>query len=105
MPTLVVVTREGKEITIDGAAGVSLMENIRSADIDDLAALCGGCCACATCHVYIDEGWSEKLSGIASSEDDLLDCSDHRKDNSRLSCQIQLTDEMDGIRLVIAPED
>ena len=105
MPKLIVVTREGEESSIDGEAGLSVMEVIRDAGIDELLALCGGCCSCATCHVIVDEDWLVKLPRISEDENDLLDSSDHRTDASRLSCQLPFSDALDGLRVTIAPED
>ena len=105
MPKLVVVTRDGAEQTFDGEAGLSVMEVIRDEGVDELLALCGGCCSCATCHVYVDPAFADKLPAISDDENDLLDSSDHRNENSRLSCQVQLTSDLDGLRVTIAPED
>ncbi len=105
MPKLVVVTREGEEKTFDGEAGLSVMEVIRDNGVDELLALCGGCCSCATCHVYVDAAFAEKLPALSEDENDLLDSSDHRNEHSRLSCQIQLTGDLDGLKVTIAPED
>ncbi len=103
MPKLVVVTRAGDEISVDGKADISVMVNIRDAGIEEVLALCSGCCACATCHVYI-EG-DAVLPPLGQDENDLLDSSEHRKPNSRLSCQVLLTEQLDGLRVRIAPED
>ena len=105
MPKLIVVTREGEEREVEGEAGLSVMEVIRDNGFDELLALCGGCCSCATCHVHVDPAWVDKLPAISADEDDLLDSSDHRNETSRLSCQIQLTDALDGLKVAIAPED
>ncbi|WP_157218730.1 2Fe-2S iron-sulfur cluster-binding protein [Flavisphingomonas formosensis] len=105
MPKLIVVTREGEESTIDGQAGLSVMEVIRDAGIDELLALCGGCCSCATCHVHVDPSFLDQLPAMSEDENDLLDSSDHRNETSRLSCQVQLTDSLDGLKVTIAPED
>jgi len=105
MPELVVVTRAGEERIIDGSVGHNVMEAIRDAGIDELLALCGGCCSCATCHVYVDPEYLPLLPAMSDDENDLLDSSDHRGDRSRLSCQIMISDSMDGMRLAIAPED
>lgn len=105
MPRLTVVDRSGSESTIEARAGVSVMENIRDAGFDDLLALCGGCCSCATCHVYVDEDWSPAVGGPDCDEDDLLDTTHHRTERSRLSCQIEMKDALDGMRVTIAPED
>ncbi len=105
MPKLTVVTREGQESTIEAENGLSVMEAIRDAGFDELLALCGGCCSCATCHVYVDDAWADKLAAMSDDENDLLDSSDHRQPRSRLSCQLQVRDELDGLRVTIAPED
>jgi 2Fe-2S ferredoxin len=105
MPKLVVVNRAGEEKTVDAAAGLSVMEAIRDNGFDELLALCGGCCSCATCHIHVDAAWADKLPAMSEDENDLLDSSDHRSASSRLSCQIHLTDELDGLKVAIAPED
>ena len=105
MPKLIVVTREGEEREIMGEAGLSVMEVIRDAGIDELLALCGGCCSCATCHVHVDPEFTDKLSKMSADEDDLLDSSADRNANSRLSCQVEFTDALDGLKVTIAAED
>ena len=105
MPKLIVTTRDGSEQEFDGGSNLSVMEVIRDSGIDELLALCGGCCSCATCHVYVDPAFSDKLPEMTEDENDLLDSSDHRNETSRLSCQINLTAELDGLRVTIAPED
>mgnify|MGYP000748874137 CR=1 FL=1 len=105
MPKLTVTTREGETSEIDVADGLTVMEAIRDNGFDELLALCGGCCSCATCHVYVDPAFADALPAMSEDENDLLDSSDHRNDTSRLSCQVVLTDAMDGLRVTIAPED
>lgn len=105
MPRLFIVTRDGAEREVEARAGWSVMENIRDNGLDELLALCGGCCSCATCHVYVDPDWFGRLGPRGPDEDDLLDTSDHRIETSRLSCQILFSDELDGLRVTIAPED
>ena len=105
MPKLIVVTRSGEEREVMGEAGLSVMEVIRENGFDELLALCGGCCSCATCHVHVDPEFAAKLPKMSMDEDDLLDSSDHRDENSRLSCQIPFTDAMDGMKVTIAKED
>ena len=105
MANLVIVGRDGAERTVEGKAGWSVMENIRDAGFDELLALCGGCCSCATCHVHVDEEWLAALPPMGPDEDDLLDSSDHRRANSRLSCQIEYGENLDGLRVQIAPEE
>ena len=105
MPQLTVVTRDGAEKIVSGQEGLSVMEVIRDSGFEELLALCGGCCSCATCHVHVDEEWLDKLPKMAGDEDDLLDSSDHRVASSRLSCQIPFSAELNGMRVRIAPED
>lgn len=105
MPKLVVVNRAGEEKSVDAEAGLSVMEALRDNGFDELLALCGGCCSCATCHVYIDPAFADALPPMSEDENDLLDSSDHRNPQSRLSCQVQITPALDGLKVVIAPED
>ena len=105
MPKLIVVTREGEEQEIDAEAGLNVMEVIRDAGIDELLALCGGCCSCATCHVHVDPAFVDLLPAMSEDENDLLDSSDYRDATSRLSCQIAFDDALDGLKVTIAPED
>jgi 2Fe-2S ferredoxin len=105
MPTLIVTTREGVEASIEGVVGRSVMETIRDSGVDELLALCGGCCSCATCHVYVDPAFADKLPPVGDDENDLLDSSDYRTETSRLSCQLRLNDGLSGLRVTIAPED
>jgi len=105
MPQLIVVTRDGEERTVEGEVGLSVMEVIRDNGFDELLALCGGCCSCATCHVHVDPEFADKLVPMSEDENDLLDSSMDRDETSRLSCQIQFTSALDGLRLRIAAED
>lgn len=105
MPSLIVVDRQGNERTVTGEAGLSVMEVIRDNGFDELLALCGGSCSCATCHVLVDAAWAAKVGGPHADEADLLDSSDHRTDTSRLSCQIKFSNDLDGLKVTIAPED
>ena len=105
MPKLTVVNRAGEEKTIDATTGTTVMEAIRDNGFDELLALCGGCCSCATCHVFVDPAFAGTLSPMSEDENDLLDSSEHRNEMSRLSCQIAITDAIDGLKVTIAPED
>lgn len=105
MPKLIVTTREGETRTVDAASGLTVMEAIRDNGFDELLALCGGCCSCATCHVHVDPDFADLLPPISQDEDDLLDSSDERDEYSRLSCQLPLTDDLDGLKVRIAAED
>ncbi len=105
MPKLIVVTRDGEERELMGETGLSVMEVIRDAGIDEILALCGGCCSCATCHVHVDPEFAAKLKPMSEDENDLLDSTSDRDDYSRLSCQIDMTDTLDGLKVRIAAED
>ncbi len=105
MPKLIVVNRSGEESTVEAASGLTVMEAIRDNGFDELLALCGGCCSCATCHVHVDPAFADKLPAMSADEDDLLDSSDDRDASSRLSCQIPFTDDLDGLKVRIAEED
>ena len=99
-----VVDRNGGEHEVETAPEGSLMETLRELDYG-VAAICGGMCYCATCHVYIAPEWLEKLPPRQSDEGDLLAELQFRQDNSRLSCQVQLKPEYNGLRLTLAPEE
>ncbi len=105
MPQLVVINRAGEEQTVEVKEGLTVMEAIRDNGFDELLALCGGCCSCATCHVQVDPAFADLLPAMSEDENDLLDSSDHRDATSRLSCQLNFTAAMDGLRVTIAPED
>lgn len=105
MPALIVITREGETRTLDATAAMTAMETIRDAGVDELLALCGGVCSCATCHVHVDPAFADRLPPMSEDENDLLDASSHRDATSRLSCQIRMTDALDGLRVTIAEED
>ena len=105
MPQLIVTTRSGETSTIDAADGLTVMEAIRDNGFDELLALCGGCCSCATCHVHVDPEFFDKLAPISEDENDLLDSSSDRDEWSRLGCQIPFTADLDGLKVRIAAED
>ena len=105
MPKLIVTTREGETSEVDVDDGLTVMEAIRDNGFDELLALCGGCCSCATCHIHVEPGFEDKLPAMSEDEDDLLESSDHRNESSRLSCQIPFTAELDGLKVKIADED
>ena len=100
---IIVTDREGNKRILEGDTNSTLMEIIRD-EGGDIEAACGGCCACATCHVYIDEKWINKLNPIEDDEESMLDQAFDVKKNSRLSCQINLNDDLDGLELELAPE-
>lgn len=85
--------------------GTSLMEAAQDNDVIGIAAECGGACACATCHVYVDVAWIKKCPEMDELEDLMLDHAYDRRDNSRLSCQLMMSNELDGIKLDVADND
>jgi 2Fe-2S ferredoxin len=105
MPSIIVVDREGRERTIEASSGVSLMETLRANGFDELIALCGGSCSCATCHVYLKESGAGDTNAMSEDEDYLLSGSSYRNDASRLSCQVIFDQRLDGLRITIAPEE
>ena len=105
MPKLLVTNRAGVESEVAATAGLSVMEIIRDTGFDELLALCGGCCSCATCHVHVDPAFTDMLEPMSEDENDLLDSSDHRNELSRLSCQMQMTEALNGLKVTLAEED
>ena len=103
MPKILITDREGNNHEIDVDKDYTLMEALRDNGFD-IEASCGGCCACATCHVYIDDNWIDKLKKIDEDEESMLDQAFNVRNNSRLSCQIELSDELNGLKLEIAKE-
>jgi 2Fe-2S ferredoxin len=95
----------GSDREIETEIGDSLMEIIRSSGIDDIPAFCGGSCSCASCHVHIDPAFARLLPAMSEEEFDLLEGSAHRTEGSRLSCQVRASNELDGLRLAIAPQE
>ena len=104
MARMIVVDRDGKEHEIEAKPGLKVMEILRELDYG-VAAICGGLCSCATCHVYIGPSHPELFVPTSGDENDLLDGSAHRLPGSRLSCQVVLADNLDGLSVTIAPED
>ena len=105
MPRIHVILRNGSVRSLKAAAGQSLKDALKGAGVDEILGLCGGFASCGTCHVRVAEVWLDRLQPMRADEDELLGFSDWRQANSRLSCQIQLTDALDGIALAVAPED
>lgn len=105
MPELFVTSRDGKEFSVQGRPGLSVMEVVRASGSEEIIALCGGACSCATCHVYVDETFIDRLPEPSDFEKELLEFSEHRRDGSRLSCQLPFDEPLDGLRIVIAPEE
>ena len=100
---IVATDRDGKVHEIEGRDGWTVMEILRDGGLD-VAAECGGACACATCQVYVTDGWFEKLPERSEAEVDMLDMAVGVEPNSRLSCQLVCSPELDGIKVTVAPE-
>ncbi len=103
MPKLIVTDREGARHELEGTPGWSVMEIIRENDLP-VEAACGGCCACATCHVYVEPEWLAKLPEANPDEGMMLDEAFEVRDNSRLSCQLKYGEALDGLQVTLAPE-
>ena len=97
MPKVKYIEQGGKEHDVDVPAGWSVMEGAVKNLVPGIDADCGGACACATCHVYVDQEWLGKLPPKAEMEETMLDFAQDVQSNSRLSCQIQMTPELDGL--------
>ena len=104
MALLRVVDRDGVEHEVDGKTGIKIMETLRELDYG-VAAICGGMCSCATYHVFVDAEWQSRLPAMMSDERELLTELAHYQDDSRLSCQVEFTPELAGLRVRIAPEE
>lgn len=105
MAKIKVTTREGESHEVTGGAGSSVMEILRDADMG-VAAICGGVCSCATCHVYIDPAWVGKTGTRSEDEEDLLkELESFRSGTSRLSCQMEFSEALDGLVLEVAPDE
>jgi 2Fe-2S ferredoxin len=104
MAVLRVVDRDGTEHEVEAKTDVKVMEVLRELDYG-VAAICGGMCSCATCHVYIDPEWASRLPEPMSDERELLTELSHHEDNSRLSCQVEFTAALSGLRVTIAPDE
>ena len=104
MARMTVVDRDGKEHDIEAKPGLKIMEVLRELDYG-VAAICGGLCSCATCHVYVDPAWTAKLPKPQSDELELLrELPDFKEPVSRLSCQVDFTEALSGIKVAIAPD-
>ena len=103
MPLVKYISHDGTTNEIEVPVGNSVMQGAVNNLLDGIVAECGGSCSCATCHCYIDEAWSDKIPPASEMEKDMLECVLEPQDNSRLSCQINVTDELDGL-VVKLPE-
>ena len=104
MARMIVVDRDGKEHDIEAKPGLKVMEILRELDYG-VAAICGGLCSCATCHVYVDDNWTARLPKPHGDELELLkELPDFREASSRLSCQVDFTDALSGLKVTIAQD-
>ena len=103
MPTIIYIDHEGTERPIEAKTGETIMETAIKNSVPGIDADCGGACACATCHVYVDEAFMDKVGQPEDMEQSMLDFAENVQANSRLSCQIQISDDLDGIK-VTTPE-
>lgn len=97
MAKITFIQPDGSSREIDATPGVTVMEAAKLHDIPGIEAECGGACACATCHVYVDPAWREAVGNPAEMEEDMLDFAFDVREESRLSCQIKVTDKLDGL--------
>lgn len=106
MPKVIYVSSDGNRTTVDATAGDSVMVTATRNGVPGIIGECGGNCSCATCHVYVDEDFFDRVGPAGDMEDDLLDlgAAAERRPTSRLSCQIKLTDELDGLTVEIPEE-
>ena len=103
MGFIFVKDREGNSHKLEAEAGSTIMEIIRDAGLE-IEAACGGCCACATCHVYVNKIWLKQLETMNEEENSMLDQAFYVNNSSRLSCQLEFNEKIDGIKLIVAPE-
>ena len=103
MAKITYVEHDGTEHVIEVKSGLSVMEGAVKNNIPGIDADCGGACACATCHVYVDDAWREKTGSNSAMEESMLDFAENVEENSRLSCQIKVSDALEGL-IVRMPE-
>ncbi|HSO48051.1 MAG TPA: 2Fe-2S iron-sulfur cluster-binding protein [Rhizobiaceae bacterium] len=103
MAKITYISHDGKSWVVEAANGTTVMENAVKNSVPGIEAECGGACACATCHVYVDEAWTETVGSPDIMEEDMLDFAWEGRPNSRLSCQIKVSDALDGL-VVHIPE-
>lgn len=97
MPSITFVFHDGTRQEVSAPSGHSIMQVASDNNIEGIIAECGGSCSCATCHCYVDEAWADKLEAPSAMEKEMLTCVLNEKANSRLSCQVKVTDALDGI--------
>jgi len=105
MPKVTYITTDGESHEVQLENGYSVMEGAINNNIGGIVAECGGACACATCHSYIDDAWLDKLPAMDDMEDSMLDAAYERRNNSRLTCQIEMNDDLDGLVVHVADNE
>ena len=105
MPKVIFHGLDGQRHEVDIAVGMSVMEAAIDNNIDGIVAECGGACACATCHSYVAEDWRNRVPAMADMEDAMLDTALDREDRSRLTCQIEMTEDLDGLEIFVAQNE
>ena len=105
MPKITFVDAQGTARPVDAEIGATVMETAIKNGVPGIEAECGGACACATCHVYVDPAFASQVEPMSEDENDLLDSSDHRNEFSRLSCQVPVTADLDGMKVTLAKDD
>ena len=105
MPRITYLASDGERYEIDVETGSTVMEGAVDNSVPGIVAECGGACACATCHVYVDEAWVERLPPIEDMEDAMLVAAADRRGNSRLSCQLEVTPELEGLVVRVADNE
>jgi 2Fe-2S ferredoxin len=103
MPRVTFIAPDGALHTVEAEIDATVMETAMRKDVPGIIAACGGCCLCATCHVYVDPDWLEKTGQRSDEEEDMLYTAIDVAPNSRLSCQIRITEELDGLKVRVAP--
>jgi len=103
MAKITYIEHDGTEHVVDVKTGLTVMEGAVKNNVPGIDADCGGACACATCHVHVAENWTDQLHPIEAEEEDMLDQAFDVRDNSRLSCQLLMTEELDGLEVTLAP--
>lgn len=104
MPKITYIQPDGAKVVVENASG-NLMEIATHNDVEGITGDCGGVCSCSTCHVYVPPEWQETVGPPSEAETDTLEFNEHRKPNSRLGCQIEMTEDLDGLEVEVAPGD
>ncbi len=105
MPKVIYITPKGERHEVEVEIGYSVMEGAINNNIEGIVAECGGACACATCHSYIDEAWTEKMPAMDDMEDSMLEAAYDRRANSRLTCQLEMNEDWDGLIVHVGEND